>query len=81
MVFDPKKTALPTLVLTPISAVEGLMDTAPTDQFEVPLKLSDIGTLGAPERVLALAATSVVAPMFPLVKFHCCTCGPGIVMV
>ena len=49
--FCPTDTAL-TLVETPISAVLGLIEIAPNDQFDVPLKVSEIGTLGAPVRLV-----------------------------
>jgi hypothetical protein len=68
-------------VVTLTSADVGLIDTAPKDQFEVPLKLSEIGTLGAPLRELPLDCTSGEAVLPPLFKFHCVTCGPGTVTV
>ena len=45
-----------------MSAAVGLIDTAPSDQFEVPLNVSDIGTLGAPDRVLPVAVTAGGSP-------------------
>lgn len=86
MVLDPRKTALPTLVLTPISAAVGLIDTAPSDQLELALNVSESGTLGAPVRALPLPVTSggSLAPQKPqavVVRFHSETCGPGIVVV
>ena len=56
--FCPTKTALTTLVVTAMSAVVGLMETAPSDQFEEPLKVSEMGTLGAPDLVLPVPRTS-----------------------
>src|SRR5438270_7779470 len=82
--FWPSCTAL-TLVLTPMSADVGLIDTAPRDQFELPLKVSDRGTLGAPVRLLPVARASggslLVPPAPVLARFHCETCGPGMVTV
>src|SRR5262249_48983902 len=66
--FWPSATAL-TLVVTPMSPSDGLIDTAPSDQLEVPLKVSDMGTLGAPERVLPAPLTSV--PLLPVLRVHC----------
>jgi hypothetical protein len=65
--FCPRATAL-TLVVTPISAVVGLIYTAPSDQFDVPLNVSEIGTLGAPVRVLAVPFTPGF--VFPCGTFH-----------
>ena len=84
--FDPRKTALPTLVVTARSALDGLMETAPIDQLEFALKVSESGTLGAPVRALALPVTSggsLVAQKIALhvVRFHSEACGPGMVIV
>ena len=57
VVFCPRKTALTTLVVTAMSAVVGLIETAPSDQFEE-VKVSEIGTLGAPDLVLPVPRTS-----------------------
>jgi hypothetical protein len=70
VVFWPRKTALPTVVVTAISAAVGLMDIAPSDQLEVVLKVSAIGTLGAPVRVLPVPWTSG-GSAFPLLALHC----------
>ena len=70
VVFCPRKTALTTVVVTAISAVVGLMETAPCAQLDEPLKVSDMGTLGAPALVLPLARGSRV-PLAPLTAFHC----------
>jgi hypothetical protein len=40
-----------------MSAVVGLTETAPRAQFDVPLKVSEIGTLGAPLRLVPLPRT------------------------
>ena len=59
-----------------MSAVLGLAETAPRDQLEAPEKLSEMGTLGAPVRLLPLPVTSGgSAP--PDAVFHCVTGGPG----
>jgi hypothetical protein len=63
-----------------MSAVVGFIETAPIDQFEAPLKVSEMGTLGAPALVLPLARGSRL-PLTPLVAFHCETCGAGTVIV
>ena len=73
--FCPSGTAL-TLVVTPMSAVLGLIETAPSDQFDVPLNVSEIGTLGAPVRLLPTPRTPGFV-LFPRCTFHCETCGPG----
>src|SRR5579863_1734122 len=79
MEFWPNGTAL-TLVVTPMSAVLGFTDTAPSDQFDAPLNVSEIGTAGAPVRLLPLEVTSGgSAP--PDARFHCDTCGPGMATV
>ncbi len=70
VVFCPRKTALTTVVVTAISAVVGLIETAPCDQLDAPLNVSEIGTLGAPALVLPLARGSRV-PLAPLTAFHC----------
>ena len=70
--FWPRNTALPTVVLTPRSAVVGLIETAPSDQLELPLNVSEIGTLGAPVRLLPTPRTSGLV-LFPDLKFHCAT--------
>ncbi len=62
-----------------MSAVLGLIETAPSDQFEVPLNVSEIGTLGAPVRLVPLPLVPVV--LFALRAVHSETCGPGTVMV
>src|SRR5580692_5875025 len=63
-----------------MSAVLGLIDTAPNDQLDVPLNVSEIGTLGAPVLDVPVARTSgFVVP--PLLAFHCDTWGPGMVTV
>ena len=41
-----------------MSAVDGLIDTAPSDQFDVPLNVSEKGKLGAPGRVVPLPAAA-----------------------
>ena len=70
--FCPTKTALTTLVVTDMSAVVGLMETAPSDQFEAPLKVSEIGTLGAPDLVLPVPRTSGgETGSTALSAFHC----------
>ena len=56
------------------------MDTAPSDQLEVPLNVSEIGTLGAPARLLPVPLTPGFA-LFALFRFHCETWGPGTVTV
>src|SRR5579859_1836739 len=64
-----------------MSAVLGLIEIAPSDQFEVPPPIvSDIGTLGAPVRELPTAVTSVL-PLPAVFAFHCDTCGPFTVAV
>src|ERR1700722_7080505 len=68
------KTALLTVVVTPISAAVGLIETAPCDQFDVLLKTSETGTLGAPARVLPVPVTSR-ALLPPVLRFHCEACG------
>src|SRR5512141_3107783 len=59
-----------------MSAVLGLIGIAPRDQFEVPLKVSEIGTLGAPVRLLPVAVTAGGSIPETVVRFHCETCGP-----
>jgi hypothetical protein len=51
-------TTVKTLLVTAMSAVVGLIETAPSDQFEEPLKVSEIGTLGAPDLLLPVPRTS-----------------------
>ncbi len=63
-----------------MSAAVGLIDTAPSDQVEVALNTSEIGTLGAPVLMLAVPLTSRAA-VPPLVVFHSDTCGPDMVIV
>lgn len=72
--FDPRKTALPTLVLTAMSAVEGFTEMAPCDQLEVALKSSETGTTGAPVLELPVPITSRLFPP-PDAAFHCETWG------
>ena len=68
--FDPRKTALPTVVLTAMSAVEGFTEIAPCDQLEVALKSSETGTIGAPVLELPVPVTSrLFVP--PETTFHC----------
>src|SRR2546425_1819191 len=63
-----------------MSAVVGLIDTAPSAQLEVLLNVSERGTLGAPVRVLPVPRTSggAVAPEF---IFHRDAWGAGTVTV
>ena len=71
VVFCPTNTALTTLVVTAMSAVVGLIETAPSDQFEE-VKVSEIGTLGAPDLVLPVPRTSGGETSAPeLAAFHC----------
>jgi hypothetical protein len=70
VVFCPTKTALTTLVVTAMSAVVGLIETAPSDQFEELLKVSEIGTLGAPDLVLPVPRTSGGETGTAKVSFH-----------
>ena len=57
-------------IVTPTSAWSGFTERAPNDQFEVPLRVSDIGTLGAPARVLPVARTSGFARLVKEGRFH-----------
>ena len=58
-------------MVTAMSAVVGLIETAPSDQFEE-VKVSEIGTLGAPDLVLPVPRTSGGEMGAPeLSAFHC----------
>src|SRR5216683_2352938 len=79
--FCGKKAEEPA-TLTVTSAWKGLTATATRDQLEVPLKVSDSGTLGAPARVLPVPRTSVVALLLVEFKFHRDVCvGPKALIV